>query len=219
MTDESRARPNRSFDWAAAYARLTRAQSLLAAADNPSPEDTARILRERATVLSAPQAPPSDDDFLDLVTFRLGGRVFAVEAAMALEAINIANVTTLPGAPPFYLGLIYHRGAVYPLLDIRIFLGLPATGDGRPGQGLILSRGAAAVAIAASAIEGLRKIGNAAIARAESDTEWHGVVHGITQESIVVLDGDRLLQDARLMIIEHPTIANNRSARENNEPS
>jgi chemotaxis signal transduction protein len=215
VTDESA--PARHFDWATAYARIAEAQDRLAAVENPMPAEVQRILRQRAAALAAPPAEAAAAEILDLIVFRLGAQSYAVDAGQALEAIAILRTTPLPGLPPFYLGLTYHRGALYPLLDIRPMLGI-APGDGAvPSHAVLLAGGGNTAAVAADAIEGLQQMPAGALAPAATEAERHPIVRGIAPGAVLVVDAGRLLQDARLTVNQHAIITNNRETG-NHEP-
>ncbi|MCA0964400.1 chemotaxis protein CheW [Salipiger bermudensis] len=61
----------------------------------------------------------------DMVTFRLGGELLAIETNVLRTVIEPGEVTRVPNAPPFAAGLLNVRGAVVPLTDLRIPLRMP----------------------------------------------------------------------------------------------
>lgn len=62
---------------------------------------------------------------LQVLTMALDGEVFAIEAEMVREILDLIPVTAVPNAQPFVGGLINVRGKVVPLVDLRIKFGLP----------------------------------------------------------------------------------------------
>jgi purine-binding chemotaxis protein CheW len=77
-------------------------------------------------------APPRQA--LEVLTFGLGGEIFAMEAAIVREILELVTVTAVPNAKPFVNGLINVRGRVVPLADPRLKFGMeitPATVDTR----------------------------------------------------------------------------------------
>lgn len=87
------------------------------------------------TVISIdnPSAAKSAGDMRAL-TFGLQGEVFAIEAGIVREILDMPPVTEVPNAPAFAGGLINVRGRVVPLADLRVTFGMdrpPADADTR----------------------------------------------------------------------------------------
>lgn len=61
------------------------------------------------------------------LTFALGNEKFAIPVTNVQEVVELGQVTKVPNAPDYMLGIINLRGRVLPLLDTKLKLGLPAT--------------------------------------------------------------------------------------------
>lgn len=61
------------------------------------------------------------------LTFSLGEEKFAISVASVQEIVELEQVTKVPNAPMYMLGIINLRGRVLPLLDTRLKLGLSKT--------------------------------------------------------------------------------------------
>ena len=192
------------IDWAAARARLTAAQDMLAASDEPSAERLREILHARAQTLATPKTLPPPVELIELVVFRLGGQRYAIVAGEALESVTIAETTVLPGVPNVYRGLISHRGILYPLVDIRPLIGGTLDGVARPAQAILFLSEAATAALVADEVEAFVRIDAATIGSAGSahGIEPSAAIRGVTPDAIVVLDIWVLLADARLVLDE-----------------
>ena len=59
------------------------------------------------------------------LTFTLGAEKFAISVDSVQEIVELEQVTKVPHAPQYMLGIINLRGKVLPLLDTRLKLGLP----------------------------------------------------------------------------------------------
>ena len=59
------------------------------------------------------------------LTFALGAEKFAISVDSVQEIVELEQVTKVPNAPDYMLGIINLRGKVLPLLDTRLKLGLP----------------------------------------------------------------------------------------------
>jgi purine-binding chemotaxis protein CheW len=60
------------------------------------------------------------------LTFALGEEKFAIPVEHVQEVVELGQVTKVPYAPAYMLGIINLRGRVLPLLDTKLKLGLPA---------------------------------------------------------------------------------------------
>jgi purine-binding chemotaxis protein CheW len=61
------------------------------------------------------------------LTFALGEEKFAIPVDHVQEVVEFGQVTKVPNAPAYMLGIINLRGRVLPLLDTKLKLGLSAT--------------------------------------------------------------------------------------------
>lgn len=59
------------------------------------------------------------------LSFVLGDETFAVDVLKAREILDLINVTRVPQTPDFMLGVINLRGSVVPVIDLRLFFGMP----------------------------------------------------------------------------------------------
>jgi chemotaxis signal transduction protein len=94
-----------------------------------------------------------------LLAFVLGGRARALSLGLVAGVAEIGTVTRLPAADPLNLGLIVHRGAVLPLVDLGGRLGGSAARGGGPAAHLcVITRSAPAVAFPVEAVLGLQPL-------------------------------------------------------------
>ncbi|HMG94465.1 MAG TPA: chemotaxis protein CheW [Chryseolinea sp.] len=61
------------------------------------------------------------------LTFALGDEKFAIPVDHVQEVVEFGQVTKVPNAPGYMLGIINLRGRVLPLLDTKLKLGLSPT--------------------------------------------------------------------------------------------
>jgi purine-binding chemotaxis protein CheW len=64
---------------------------------------------------------------LEVLTFDIAGEMFAVEAFIVQEILDLLPETSVPGAKAFVASVINFRGRVIPLADIRLAFGMEAT--------------------------------------------------------------------------------------------
>jgi len=63
------------------------------------------------------------DDQVDLATFRVGGREYAIEVTQIREIVRAQEVTPLPKAPALIEGVVDLRGRIVPVVDLGRALG------------------------------------------------------------------------------------------------
>ena len=167
-----------SLDWEGAHARLRAAQERLDAIDQEI-GDFETLLHARSDAIAAALSRPRAAG-ADRVVFSVGAGRYALEATAIAEVIDVGRLTPLPGVPAFYRGVLSHRGIVYPLLDIRPFVGTPVDAQAAFAYALLLTSPAATVALGADAIDGIES--------------------GALPAGVTALDLGALLADARLIV-------------------
>ena len=88
--------------------------------------------------------------------FEAGGRVFAVEVTQAREVRAFEHCTVVPLGPPHLIGLTSLRGAIIPIVDLQLLLGLSMGGD--TGQSLVLEANGVRAAIAVDRVLGVEAL-------------------------------------------------------------
>lgn len=63
------------------------------------------------------------------LTFGLGDETFAFEVDNVREVLDLSSITRVPRTPDFMRGVINLRGAVVPVVDMRVKFGLPVLED------------------------------------------------------------------------------------------
>jgi purine-binding chemotaxis protein CheW len=66
-------------------------------------------------------------ELMQLVAFRVGEGLYAVDILRIKEIINPPRITPVPKAPAFIEGVIELRGAILPIVDLRKRFDLPPT--------------------------------------------------------------------------------------------
>ena len=64
---------------------------------------------------------------IEALTFSLQGEIFAIEAGIVREILDMVAVTDVPGARNFVGGIINVRGSIVPLADLRLRFGMEPT--------------------------------------------------------------------------------------------
>jgi purine-binding chemotaxis protein CheW len=72
-------------------------------------------------------ATQADANSRELIAFRVGKQEFCINVMMVREIRGWTLATTLPRTPRYVRGVINLRGAVLPIVDLAVRLGLPGT--------------------------------------------------------------------------------------------
>ncbi|MGC8781758.1 MAG: chemotaxis protein CheW [Anaerolineae bacterium] len=170
-----------------------------------------RILVERARRLAQPPEAPVSGETVDLVVLTLGAETYGVEARFVQEVFPLDEVTPVPQAPAFWAGLVNLRGHLYPLLDLRGFLGLsvPSTsgdekGRAEPRKVVLVTAAGLEVGLLVDDVPQVRQVLRREIGAslAEAAGAGGGFTAGVTADLLAVLDVEALLADPRLVVQE-----------------
>jgi purine-binding chemotaxis protein CheW len=179
----------------------------------PNPERLERVLVERARRLAQPEAAPPAGDVLELVVLALGAERYGLDIQYVQEIQPLAGLTSVPGLPPIWAGLINLRGHLYPVLDLRPYLSLPPSGPPAPHRKIVLVAAAGStagqpltVAVLADEVLDLRRlplseIGPPLAGAVNRERQAH-YVRGVTADWLTVLDLPALLADPALIVQE-----------------
>ena len=63
---------------------------------------------------------------MDVLIFDVEGHRYALPTSSVTEVVRAVTITALPGAPRLVEGVIDVRGALIPVIDVRMRFGLPA---------------------------------------------------------------------------------------------
>lgn len=147
----------------------------------------------------------SGDTPMEVLTLALDGEIFALDADLVREILDLVPVTEVPNARPFVGGLINVRGKVVPLADLRVKFGMeitPPTIDTRiiviemplNGEptiiGLLADKVHEVTEVAASALEETPRIGM------RWRSEFIRCVGKRGADFIIVLDIERVINSA-----------------------
>ena len=77
----------------------------------------------------------SENDTLELIAFTLGDQEFCIEVVSVREIRSWTPATMLPHSPDHVRGVINLRGAVLPVMDLALRLGLAPA---EPSQGSVI---------------------------------------------------------------------------------
>lgn len=190
------------IDWQAVHARLERAEAALAEAQNPSPERAKEIMDARARVLAQAPIPARPAGAgVDLTLFALGKERYAIETRFVREVVRFADYTPVPGTPEFIVGVTNLRGVVLAVVDLRRFFNVPQQGLTDLSRVIVVGRERIEFGILADEAHGQIDLAADDILAPLGDVSGIGraYLRGVTEEALIVLDGNALFKDRRLM--------------------
>jgi purine-binding chemotaxis protein CheW len=91
-----------------------------------------------------PEGGPNDgfaNENVELLSFRCGGRAYAIDIMAVREIRTWSEPTPLPHCPPYMLGMLNLRGSVLPVIDLSLRLGQPASVEDRRNVIIIVQLG------------------------------------------------------------------------------
>lgn len=161
-----------------------------------------KTLKERAARLAEPTAAPRAGACVDVVEFILASERYAVESAFIREICPLHELTNVPCAPAFVLGIINVRGQILSVIDIKKFFALPEKGITDLNKVIILSLGGMEFGLIADAIAGVKHINEAGIGAALPTITGIGAqyIKGVTEERLVIIDAEKLLTDKGIIV-------------------
>lgn len=205
--DTSGPMKGRTFDWLATYDRLNRVVTKLEAGENPSREQVQRILRERSERQAEFTGASDNIQAVDVIAFDLDEFRLAITLDEGTAAISLSGLIALPGVPSFYLGLLSHRGQVYPIVDVCPLLGAKL-GEGAGLSCAVLCHSEhGAIGFAATSVLGIIKLPVNRIAVGAADALRSRAISGLGDDSRIVIDVVQFLENARLLVDDQPLLA------------
>lgn len=173
-----------------------------------SPEAERSILKKRAQELARePERREKADEMLEVVEFDLANERYAFPLAQVREVSLLRELTPVPCAPPFVLGIMNLRGEIRAVIDLKKFFDLPAAGITELNKIILIERGDTRLGILADAIRGVRHIRLSDLQAALptlTDVRADYLL-GITSDRLVVLDPAKILSDTRIVVDEEVT--------------
>jgi purine-binding chemotaxis protein CheW len=198
----SKPKPVRTeIDWAQARQRLADVQ--LDDHARPTPERAQRVLMQRAALLArlVGSAVPTEAP-LELLQFKLGNELCAIEVSWVREVLRSTPLTRLPGGPPHLLGITNLRGDILLAFDLRQLLRGERCEISDNTRVLVLGQENAELCLRVDAVLEIRNVSlDAILDPIDAGTRnVHPCLRGVTSDALVVLDAGALLADAQLFV-------------------
>ncbi|MDY0191747.1 MAG: chemotaxis protein CheW [Desulfuromonas sp.] len=164
-----------------------------------------QILRQRAVALAQEtKLAVEQEDLLEIVEFTLADEHYAIEADCIAEVYPLKDFTPLPCTPVFVFGVVNLRGKIISVIDLRKFFDLPNKGLSDLNKIIVLRSDSMEFAILADTVVAARQLPlSQLLPSLPTLTDIRNeYLKGVTQESLVLLDGGKILADKKLLVHE-----------------
>jgi purine-binding chemotaxis protein CheW len=176
-----------------------------------SPQELAQIWAKRAYELAEEPPAPTLGQTMDLLVFWLAGERYGLEVTNVREIYPLEQLTPVPRTPNFVAGVFSARGRILSVVDLRAFMGLPATdlsdqtkiivvgSTNSTSEPVQMEIGLLADEVADVLTVFKEDIDPPLTTHTDTRTEY---IQGVTTDLLVVLDLNTLLNDKRLIVHE-----------------
>lgn len=195
-------------DWDKIRRHMEATRAAIEQGSTPSPEAERSILKKRAQELARePERREKAEEMLEVVEFDLANERYAFPLAQVREVSLLRELTPVPCAPPFVLGIMNLRGEIRAVIDLKKFFDLPAAGITELNKIILIERGDTRLGILADAIRGVRhlRLSDLQAALPTLTDVRADYLLGITSDRLVVLDPAKILSDKRIVVDEEVT--------------
>jgi len=178
-----------------------------------SPDARQRVLEERARTLAAMSTTSTDRrERMEVVEFSLGQETYGLAMTHVREVAPVRDYTPLPGSPPFVLGIINVRGRIVSVVELGKFFDLPPRGLSDLNRAIVLCHGDMEFAVMADAVVGVRTLALDELQPLPATLTGIRAAfsRGITSDSLVVLDAEKILRDRALIAHDTMTTSDSR---------
>ncbi|MBN8724940.1 MAG: purine-binding chemotaxis protein CheW [Acidobacteria bacterium] len=194
---------SREIDWNLLYKQIEE-QTKLVINEEDSEEEIKNILKLRTERLAKPIKEIEIANTLSVVEFLLAKEKYAIESIYIQEIQPLLDLTTLPTAPKFILGITNLRGQILSVMNLKTFFNLSDADIKNSPKLIVVSVGEMTLAFLADDVIGESRISLLELQTSlptlnEKQSEY---LIGITKDQLIVLDIVKLLMDKKIIVNE-----------------
>lgn len=170
-----------------------------------SGESLDALLMRRAKDLAAPLTEERrSEDSTAFLEFHLARERYAVELSYVSEVLFVRDITSVPGTPPFIVGITGVRGRVLSLVDLKRFFGLPTGGITESNRVVVLTDAKMEFGILADGITGISMVDRRSVLPPPATLSPIGArfIMGIVEGPLILFNAGSILAEPMMVVIE-----------------
>jgi len=131
-----------------------------------------------------------------LLAFELNGERYGVEVVLVRHVRSIDKITSVPGTPSFYPGVVNIRGKVLTVLDLRQLFDMQVDTTRPPQELVVVNVNALEIGVLVHHVQDVVTVRESEIEPLE-DVRY---ARGMAPNRLIFLDFTRLFEDERLIV-------------------
>lgn len=196
---------SRSIDWDNISQRLENVTEQIERGWTLVQEKKEEVRKDRDKAHAVEPVDDAGTESVEVVRFLLSGGDYAIESMYVRQVLPLGEITPLPSAPLFILGIINVRGKIVSVVDMRKLLNIPEGGGTEFNKVIILYNDCVEFGILVDSIFGIESVQlkdiegiQPALSALEGiPAEWF---KGVTKERYTLLDAGKILSDERVIV-------------------
>ena len=203
MTNAMTDKQTESTDWQKIRDRLARVQEALNATENISAKLAQTILDQRARDLArVPDETPDTSEIIEIIKFQLCGERFALETRFVREVITVEDITPVPFSQEHLVGVTNLRGEVLAVMDLSRLFELTSKNGDQKKTVIVLGKDRVEYGVLVDHTDEVTTLHLSKILAPPASFAGAAQenLRGVTNDALLVVDGDSLMADERLYI-------------------
>ena len=157
--------------------------------------------------MNSPSAEQAGQPAQEYLTFTLGREEYAIDILRVQEIRGYDQVTTIANSPAFIKGVINLRGAIVPIVDLRIKFNLADVGYDQFTVVIILNVGRRIVGAVVDSVSDVIALGREEIKPppefgASFDTEYLLGLATVAERMLILVDIEKLMTSREMALVE-----------------
>lgn len=155
------------------------------------------------------------------LSFILGDEEYGIEILTVREIISVIEITSIPNVPAFVKGVINLRGAVIPVIDLRLKFGMPEKEYGKETCTIVVNLGSQFIGIIVDTVSEVLDIHENEIDAPPSfggsaQTDFILGMGKVKEKVVILLDIGKILLSEQIAAIQSSTEETNIMEVDNN---
>jgi purine-binding chemotaxis protein CheW len=162
------------------------------------------VLAERAKEIAGRKDSQNvqEGKSISIIEFLLAPEIYAFEEKFVSEVLFLKEITSIPGTPPFVMGVINLRGRIVSVINLKNLFSLKNRGLTELNKVMILKNEEMEFGIIADSILGNRTIYLNKLS--QPPLNLNGIaadyVSGVTPEGLILLNANKLLLSRQILL-------------------